>query len=123
MKYCLTILSLCILNFAVQAQSVNEKIDATLKELASIELQKQKLAEKLEGLKHLLNFKTFNAITMWDMIFFPLAAAIGIVAWFAIVITGKFPRGMFDFSLKVHRYMSQYSAYSSLLTDQYPKFG
>ena len=46
-----------------------------------------------------------------------------VVAWFAIVITGKFPRGMFDFSLKVHRYMSQYSAYSSLLTDQYPKFG
>lgn len=46
-----------------------------------------------------------------------------IIAWFAIVITGKFPRGMFDFSLKVHRYMSQYSAYGSLLTDVYPKFG
>ncbi len=51
MKYCLMILSLCILPFASQAQSVNEKIDATLKELASIELQKQKLAERLEGLK------------------------------------------------------------------------
>lgn len=46
-----------------------------------------------------------------------------IVAWFAIVITGKFPRGMFDFSLKVHRYMSRYSSYGSLLTDAYPKFG
>ncbi len=51
------------------------------------------------------------------------AYVVVIVAWFAIVITGKFPRGMFDFSLKVHRYMSQYSAYGSLLTDVYPKFG
>lgn len=51
MKYFFTLLSLCVFHFTIQAQSVNEKIDATLKELASIELQKQKVAEKLEGLK------------------------------------------------------------------------
>lgn len=51
MKYFFTLLSICVFHFNLKAQTVNEKIDAALKELASIELQKQKVAEKLEGLK------------------------------------------------------------------------
>lgn len=46
-----------------------------------------------------------------------------IVCWFAVVITGKMPQGMYDFMLKGHRFMVQLNAYSLLLTDTYPKYG
>ncbi len=45
-----------------------------------------------------------------------------IAAWFAILFTGSQPRGMFDFMLKVHRYMVRFYAYVDLLTDTYPAF-
>lgn len=48
---------------------------------------------------------------------------VSVVCWFAIVITGKMPQGMFDFLLKGHRYMVQVNAYALLLTDTYPKYG
>jgi hypothetical protein len=46
-----------------------------------------------------------------------------IISWFAIVITGKHPRGMFDFGLDVLRYTLQTNAYVLLMTDTYPKWG
>jgi hypothetical protein len=45
------------------------------------------------------------------------------ISWFAIVITGKHPQGMFGFLLKVHRYMVRLSAYGMMMTDTYPKYG
>jgi adenylate kinase family enzyme len=48
--------------------------------------------------------------------------AVALVSWFAIVITGKQPRGMWDFLLKVTRYTLQTQAYGHLMTDTYPKF-
>ena len=45
-----------------------------------------------------------------------------IVAWFAILITGSMPRGMYDFLVKVHRYAVQVNAYTLLLTDTYPAY-
>ncbi len=45
-----------------------------------------------------------------------------IVAWFAIVITGRHPRGMFDFALKGLRYSMRTQAYVHLTTDTYPKY-
>jgi cation diffusion facilitator CzcD-associated flavoprotein CzcO len=58
-----------------------------------------------------------------------IAAVIGIavevvtiICWFAIVITGKQPRGMFDFCLKGHRFALQVNTYVNLLTDTYPKY-
>ena len=39
------------------------------------------------------------------------------------LITGKHPRGQFDFELKVNRYTMQTHAYAALLTDEYPKYG
>ena len=55
-----------------------------------------------------------------------LSIAFGVVvliSWFAIVITGKQPRGLFDFSLNVLRYTLQTNAYVLLMTDTYPKWG
>lgn len=47
---------------------------------------------------------------------------LSIVCWFAILFTGKQPRGMFDFLLKVHRFMVRLNGYTLLLTDTYPKY-
>ncbi|MGE3328519.1 MAG: DUF4389 domain-containing protein, partial [Acidimicrobiia bacterium] len=43
-------------------------------------------------------------------------------AWFAIVITGKMPRGMFDFLVRFHRFGANVNAYTQLMTDTYPKY-
>lgn len=48
---------------------------------------------------------------------------VSVVAWFAIVITGQHPRGMFDFVLEGTRYVLQANAYVMLMTDTYPKWG
>jgi hypothetical protein len=46
-----------------------------------------------------------------------------IISWFAIVITGRQSRSMWDFILKVARFPFQLQAYGLLMTDVYPKFG
>ena len=47
---------------------------------------------------------------------------VAVIAWFAILFTGKQPKGMFDFLLKVYRMEARLNAYGQLLTDTYPKF-
>ena len=46
-----------------------------------------------------------------------------IIAWFAILFTGRYPRGLFDFVLGVLRWGNRVNAYAFVLvTDQYPPF-
>jgi hypothetical protein len=69
--------------------------------------------------------KWFLAIPHYFVLFFLWIGAVVCVVleWFAILFTGKYPRGLFDYVVGVQRWSLRVSAYSVLLiTDQYPPF-
>ncbi len=54
---------------------------------------------------------------------FGIVASIAIViAWFAIVITGRYPRGLYSFVADFNRFLARVTAYALLLCDPYPPF-
>jgi uncharacterized protein DUF4389 len=58
------------------------------------------------------------------LVFLGLAAFVAvIVAWFAILFTGRYPRGIFDFVEGVLRWSNRVVGYALILvTDEYPPF-
>jgi len=67
--------------------------------------------------------KWFLAIPHYIILFFLYIAVIVIVAWFAILFTGRYPRGMFNFVEGVIRWHNRVVGYALVLvTDRYPPF-
>ena len=58
------------------------------------------------------------------LLFLGLAAVIVVIAaWFAILLTGTYPRALFDFVVGVLRWSNRVNGYAfALVTDQYPPF-
>lgn len=50
------------------------------------------------------------------------AFVVSIIHWFAILFTGKSPRGMWNFVKRTQHYAFQTNAYVVLMTDTYPKY-
>lgn len=69
--------------------------------------------------------KWFLAIPHYFVLFFLAIGAffVVIVSWFAILFTGRYPRGLFDYVVGVGRWGLRVHAYAFLLaTDRYPPF-
>jgi hypothetical protein len=58
------------------------------------------------------------------LVFLWIAAVVSVViAWFAILFTGRYPRGLFGFVLGVFRWSNRVVCYAFILvTDEYPPF-
>ena len=69
--------------------------------------------------------KWFLAIPHYFVLFFLHIAAffVTIVVWFAILFTGRYPQGMFEFVEGVFRWSNRVVGYAFILvTDEYPPF-
>jgi hypothetical protein len=57
------------------------------------------------------------------LFFYGIAVAVvTFIAFWVILFTGKFPRGMYEFAVGYSRWTWRVEAYMSLLRDEYPPF-
>jgi hypothetical protein len=45
-----------------------------------------------------------------------------VIAFFAVLFTGKYPKGMFNFVVGLYRWQMRVNGYMFFLTDKYPPF-
>src|SRR4029078_651619 len=69
-------------------------------------------------------FRSILAIPHAIVLYFLMIAqnVVTLIAWFAILFTGKYPEGMYRFSVGVQRWSTRYMGYTFLLTAKYPPF-
>ena len=69
-------------------------------------------------------FRVFLAIPQFIVLVFIMFAwcVTTVVAWFAILFTGDYPAGLYDFGVGAMRWMLRVQAYMLLLVDDYPPF-
>jgi hypothetical protein len=70
-------------------------------------------------------FRLILAIPLFIVLYiYGLIATFAIFfAWFAILFTGGYPQGLFDFVAGYNRFLARTTAYAALLCDPYPSFG
>jgi hypothetical protein len=78
----------------------------------------EKLSRLLIFVKWLLAIPHFLILAVLGL----LGLAVYVIAWFAILFTGRFPRSLFDFLVGVGRWYLRVYAYIWLLRDEYPPF-
>jgi hypothetical protein len=60
----------------------------------------------------------FIVLYVWGIVAFIAV----VVAWFALLFTGRYPGGLYDFVAGYLRYSTAVYGYTALLTDEYPPF-
>jgi hypothetical protein len=62
-------------------------------------------------------------LAIWLYVYGILATIALVIAWFAIVIAGRYPKGLYDFLSGFNRCLARATGYVALLSDLYPPFG
>ena len=62
-------------------------------------------------------------LAIWLYVWGIVASFALLFAWLAIVFTGAYPQGLYDFVAKYTRFLARFTAYTALLSDPYPSFG
>jgi Domain of unknown function (DUF4389) len=62
-------------------------------------------------------------LAIWLYIYAIAAGVVLVIAWFAIVFTGRYPSGLYGFVAGYTRFITRVTAYGALLCDPYPSFG
>ena len=79
-------------------------------------------AERRSRLTALFRLILAIPVAIWLYLYGILAYIAIVIAWFAIVITGGYPRALFDFVAGFNRALARGTAYAALLCDPYPPF-
>jgi hypothetical protein len=71
-----------------------------------------------------VGFRLFLAIPHYIVLFFVICAwwVTTVIAWFLILITGRYPRGLYGFGAGALRWLIRVEAYTLLMVDDYPPF-
>jgi hypothetical protein len=80
----------------------------------------------LEGRHRLTSFFRYIVAIPWLIVAYVygiVAEIVAIIAWFAIVFTGKYPEGLYNFNAGYLRMTSRTNSFLYLLTDEFPPFG
>jgi Domain of unknown function (DUF4389) len=62
-------------------------------------------------------------VAIWLYVYAIVASIVIVIAWFAIVLSGRYPQGLYDFVANYTRFVTRVTAYAALLCDPYPPFG
>ncbi len=80
----------------------------------------------LDGRNRLTTFFRGIVVIPWQIVqyFYGIAAQIAaIIAWFAIVFTGRYPEGIYSFNAGFLRMSTRVNSFYYLLNDEWPPFG
>ena len=80
----------------------------------------------LEGRSRLITFFRGIVVIPWHIVasIYGLVAYIAaIIAWFAIVFTGRYPEGLYNFNAGFLRMVTRVNGFYYLLNDEWPPFG
>jgi uncharacterized protein DUF4389 len=80
----------------------------------------------LEGRNRLTTFFRYIVAIPWEIVaalYGFVASICAFIAWFAIVFTGRYPQGLYDFNAGYLRMQTRTNAFAYLLTDEFPPFG
>ena len=61
-------------------------------------------------------------LVIWLYVYALIAYVAIVIAWFAIVITARYPRPLYGFVAGFIRFLARFTAYTVLLCDPYPSF-
>ena len=79
-----------------------------------------------EGRNRLTTFFRYIVAIPWQIVqyLYAIGAEIAaVIAWFAIVFTGRYPEGLYNFNAGFLRMNNRVNGFAYLLTDEYPPFG